>query len=126
MVQDLTFPHEVGHILGAVHDINRNSGSTPGFATYSYGYRVATVARDIMADPRCVDSAIPGEPATCTDRVPQYSNPLANFPTGRVSGTTAQNDVVRTIRQLAEGTGSLYPIGQVQTAPDLFWNSFEF
>jgi len=127
VVQNLTFAHELGHILGGVHDINSQSGSTQGYRPYSYGYRIPEVARDIMADPECIPHPVAGNPDICTSRLPQYSNPLALFPSGQPSGTAAQHDVVRTMRELAEGTGSMYPIdGPLQTAPDLFWNGFEF
>jgi hypothetical protein len=40
--------------------------------------------------------------------------------------TTLRTTVAPTLQVLAEATGNIYPVGQNQTPPDLFWDGFEF
>lgn len=126
--QNLTFAHEVGHMLGSNHDPNVQFPLTGlrGAFSVSYGYRIPNTARDIMADPRCIDTNADTVPDQCTDRQPQFANPRAVFiGTQLASGTTTANDVARTITCLAEPSGNLYPLGESQSAPNLFWSGFE-
>lgn len=125
--QNLTFAHEIGHMLGSNHDPNVQfpiGGLRAAFG-FSYGYRVPLVARDIMSDPRCVDTTGDGIGDQCTERVPQFANPRVDFfGTPAVSGL-ATRDVVRTVSCLAEPSGNLYPLSDAQSAPNLFWGGFE-
>ncbi len=123
LVANFTFSHEVGHMLGGQHDVNGQFAPSQGAYTYSHGYRIDGVARDIMADPECITV---GGTTTCSTRQPQFANPSAFFlGTPSPSGTTAR-DVARTIRVDAEPTGNIYPLTDSQSAPDIFWNGFEY
>jgi hypothetical protein len=130
-VQNLTFSHEFGHLMGGVHDLNAEFDQNdvlPGAYPDSFGHRTPGVGRDIMADPECIDDdGIASTPKQCLFRYPQFSNPNANFSPFLVSaGVSGQADVARTLRLRAEPTGNIFPIGESQSAPDLFWDGFEF
>ncbi len=47
VIDNLSFPHELGHNLGAVHD--RNNTESSGFFPYSYGYQKNGHFRTVMA-----------------------------------------------------------------------------
>lgn len=124
LVANFTFSHEVSHMLGGQHDINAAyPPPSQGAFSYSYGYRVSGVARDIMADPQCI--TVSGV-TTCTTRQPQYANPKAVFIGTSTASGTSTRDVATTIRMLAEGTGNIYPLTDSQSAPDIFWDDFEY
>ncbi len=58
---------------------------------------------------------------------PQFASPAAFFgPLVLPAGIAGQADVARTLRLGAEPTGNIYPVGEDQAAPDLFWDGFEF
>lgn len=134
--QNLTFSHEMGHMLGSNHDPNiafpLAGPAAPlglrGAYVYSYGNRVPTVVRDVMSDPPCVDDDGPGTGTseTCTsNRQPQFSNPRVNFIGTGIASGAATADAVRTITCLAEPSGNLYPLGSTLISPNLFWSGFE-
>lgn len=130
-VQNLTFAHEFGHLMGGVHDLNAEFGQNdviPGAYPDSYGHRTPGVGRDVMADPECIDDdGIASTPKQCLFRYPQFSNPNANFSPFLVpAGIPGQADVARTLRLRAEPTGNIFPVGESQSAPELFWDGFEF
>lgn len=81
-----------------------------------------------MADPECIDhDANTATPKQCLFRYTQFANPNAYFSPFLVSaGIAGQADVARTLRLRAEPTGNIFPIGENQVAPDLFWDGFEF
>jgi len=119
----------MGHMLGANHDPNIEYplSGLRGAYTHSYGYRVPGVARDVMADPQCIDDdgSGPGTSVTCTNRQWQFANPRATFIGSGLAAGAAGADATRTITCLAEPSGNLYPITSRQVAPDIFWGGFE-
>lgn len=134
--QNLTFSHEMGHLLGSNQDPNiafpLAGPAAPlglrGAYVYSYGYRAPTVARDVMSDPECIDDDGPGmgTSTTCTgNRQPQFSNPRVVFMGTGIASGSATADATRTITCLAEPSGNLYPLGSTLTSPNLFWSGFE-
>lgn len=130
-MQDLASAHEFGHVMGGVHDLNAEFDQDdvfPGAYADSYGHRNPGVGRDIMADPECIDDdGNASTPKQCLFRYPQFSNPNATFSPFLVpAGIAGQADVARTLRLRAEPTGNIFPVGENQSAPDLFWDGFEF
>ncbi len=86
-IDNLTFPHELGHNFGAYHDPYVSSGNSKA---YGYGY-VNTIKRwrTVMAyNNRCSNSGY-----NCT-RIPYFSTPLINY-LGDPLGTANQNDNAR-------------------------------
>lgn len=133
---NLTFSHELGHMLGSNHDLNveyplAGPGAPLGLRAayaYSFGYRVSTVVRDVMADPPCIDDdgPGPGTTRTCTNnRQPQFGNPRVPFIGTATPSGTLSSDPTRTITCLAEPSGNLYPLGSTATSPNVFWSGFE-
>lgn len=89
--QNASFAHEVGHMFGAEHEPRR--GVAEGFRLdlFPYGHRVPTVARDLMAQPDCVDDS--GTTVCTTNQQLRYSNPTVYFAgTTNPSGTTTPYD----------------------------------
>jgi hypothetical protein len=112
-----TFAHEVGgHMMGGGHDPNPGFQTPRGAFTFSYGYRIPGVVRDITADPECVASV-------CSSRQLQFANPRIPFiGSSSPSGTTTR-DVARTITCLADYSANLYPF--VNGISNIFKGSFE-
>lgn len=128
-VANLTFAHEFGHLMGGVHDRNLEYPNViAGAYADSFGHRSPGVGRDVMADPECIDDdGNASTPKQCLFRYPQFANPSAYFAPFLVpAGIAGQADIARTLRLRAEPTGNIYPIGESQAAPDLFWDGFEF
>ena len=114
--QNLTFAHEIGHMLGNQHDPPPPPVPTAAFA-YSYGHRTAS-ERDIMADPPCID-------AVCPLRLPQFSNPSVFFAgTTTPSGVAGARDVAKTIYATIGGSTNIYPIAG-EDPIHVFWDGFE-
>lgn len=81
-VGTLTFPHELGHLYGARHDLYVDTDDTP--YDYGHGYvDLPNLFRTVMAyNDECTDAG-----TSCT-RIPYFSNPSVNYfgdPTG-ISG----------------------------------------
>lgn len=96
-VDNLSFPHELGHIMSARH---HDDGNTTPFA-YGHGFQAVTPADPATTPWRTVMSKIGG-----TTRIPFFSNPGMQFPlTGTAftdpMGTAASNDNHRTLNNTA-------------------------
>ena len=80
-----TFPHELGHLQGADHDVDNdcdNIGYTCGSYAYNHGYIAPNQAwRTIMAY----------KPASCSlcTRVNYWSNPYVTYSDGQAMGTAS-------------------------------------
>lgn len=73
MISNLSFPHELGHLLGAQHD-RGNSGGLTGAYAYSYGYQ------DPQGEFRTVMAYLSGcNGSNPCPRVNQWSNPAVNY-----------------------------------------------
>ena len=95
-VDNLTFPHELGHNQGANH--NPENGVAPSQAVfpYAYGHYVnggASPFRTILS------TTTNGTCAGCP-RIPYFSNPNVNF-NGQPTGIIDQRDNARTINNTA-------------------------
>jgi hypothetical protein len=80
-LSNLTLPHELGHLMGALHDHNNASTYPPGtlFYDYAYGYQEPTGAfRTVMAY-NCPNRYCP--------RINYWSNPAVSY-NGRPTGET--------------------------------------
>src|SRR5207237_4622577 len=87
-----SFAHELGHLMGARHDVHHDSSTTP-FA-YGHGYEhpsstASQVFRTIMA--YACDA-----PAVCNPRIQYWSSPSVTY-AGIATGTAATNDNVRVL-----------------------------
>lgn len=95
---DNTFPHELGHNLGAEHDHSHASGTAPIFS-YAYGHDVPGEFATIMS----YDN--PG--------VMRYSNPdilcTATEPCGIEEGNPQAADNARTFSQTTDDVAFFYP-----------------
>jgi hypothetical protein len=88
-VEAYSFPHELGHVLGAAH--NKGDGGT-GLYSYSYGWRSGAGAyRSLMSYP----------PGT---RLPVWSNPNVTY-VGYACGDALDADNVKTLK-ISKGTGA--------------------
>lgn len=94
---DQSFAHEVGHTLGADHDLDHSSKADRPFE-FSYGHQVPGVARTIMSY-----SCPSGD---CPARM-QYSNPQVPFiGSPSVPSGTAKADAARTFSLMAPVVGA--------------------
>jgi len=96
-VDNLSFPHELGHIMSARH---HDDGTTTPYA-YGHGYQVLNPADPATTPWRTMMSKIGG-----TVRVPFFSNPNIQFPlTGATAtdamGTAADEDNHRVLNNTA-------------------------
>ena len=102
---NLSFPHELGHNMGAHHDVFV-IGTDRGLAPYSHGWVDLTGKfRTIMAyNDQCVAS-IP--PFNC-QRIPYFSTPGKTF-NGRVVGDAVTADNSRTLSESANTVSNFRP-----------------
>lgn len=87
---NLSFPHEIGHIIGTRHDIGMDSNLSP-FA-YGHGYISPNKSwRTVMAY---------GDYCNYCERLPYWSNPRVNHPTdGIAMGTSSREDNARVLNE---------------------------
>ncbi len=101
-VANLTFPHEVGHNMGATHD-RANAGGTALFP-YSYGFQQSATTpyyRTVMAYSCSAGINCP--------RVPYFSNPDARYagsPTGVEVSSARSADNRRTFNESVQWTAN--------------------
>ena len=95
-VDNLTFPHELGHNQGANH--NPESGLPPAQAVfpYAFGHYVDGGANPFRT---ILSTTTSGICASCP-RIPYFSNPSVNF-NGQPTGIVDQRDNARTINDTA-------------------------
>ncbi len=94
----LTFPHEIGHNLGNVHD--REYSSFPGAYSYSYAWGIDKKFGTIMSykGPRLALYSTPNLPTQC-----------AGGPCGFAEDDSLSSDQVRSMSLIAPKTASFYP-----------------
>ncbi|WP_290871741.1 reprolysin-like metallopeptidase [Aquabacterium sp.] len=87
----LSFPHELGHNLGALHD--KANSSTTGVFSYSYGKGVSGSFGTVMS--------------YISPRVALFSSPYLTCTTGKAACGTATEDVVATFLQTKSTVAAL-------------------
>lgn len=92
-VGNLSFPHEIGHLQGARHDVGMDSSTSP-FA-YGHGYiSPGKNWRTVMAYGNYCNNCV---------RVAYWSNPNVTYPgDGRAMGTTARENNARVLNDETE------------------------
>jgi hypothetical protein len=105
-----SFAHELGHLMGARHDENHDSTTTP-FA-YGHGYEhnaTTTPFRTVMAY-AC-------NTGNCEPRVQYFSNPNVNY-SGVATGTAATNDNARVLNGTAGSIAAFWnPLADLAMTP---------
>ena len=86
---NLSLAHEIGHNMGLNHD-RENATGVP-VTDYAYGYRIAGVARDVMAYPCEMQGLSP-----CPRRT-IFSTPLFDFSGTAAAAGTATEDAARAL-----------------------------
>lgn len=130
---NFTFSHELGHLLGADHDLPTALVPPPPSFAHSFGHKTATV-RDIMVDPAGGNWLSDTRP-----RAQQFSSPEVHFigtsiPAGTAGGRAGPAPVgcpytsfnALTIRKNAQGHANIYPVGSTAAEPEIFWDGLEF
>ena len=107
-----SFTHEIGHLLGGMHQYSRYDGSVVGAFTYSHAYERAGVFRTIMA-PYPSDTPLIG----------RFSSPDATCE-GYTCGVDKQSDNTKTFKATGhliagfEGDGFNYALVEAQKVED--------
>ena len=148
-IENYTFAHELGHVLGSEHDRAGTAGQdyvdwspTPSSSprssyAFSFGYRagsggplVGTTGRaDVMTSPECIPS---NSTSNCWQRLPQFADPNRTFsglgvPSGQVdpvgNNSVGYGQNAKTFRTLIEEVASFY--GNPPLEQPFFWDGFE-
>lgn len=110
-VSNLTFVHEVGHVIGCAHDVD-NAGGPGGAGTFSYSF--GWYDPDDTPQWHTVMSYSPGFPS---QRVPYFSTPNVVWSDGNPLGDAALADNARTINlNIPDITGWRGSVGLAPTS----------
>lgn len=105
-----SFAHELGHLMGARHDENHDSTTTP-FA-YGHGYE-----HNSTTQPFRTVMAYACSTGNCEPRVQYFSNPNVNY-TGVATGTAATNDNARVLNGTAGTIAAFWnPLADLAMTP---------
>jgi len=120
-IGNYSFGHELGHNMGARHDVYVDSATTP--YAYAHGYTYPAAAspwRTVMA----YDDACKAVGTSCT-RIPYWSNPSLSRGGAAMGDSTADNH--QTLNNTAYTVANFRASGTAGTADCLFnWAEFRY
>ena len=106
-----SFPHELGHLMGADHGQSAGATDTdPPPFDHNHGYETPTKAwHTIMAGPTVTCGS-----AACPPRILYWSNPEISYPAGTTTpslptGVLGEADNASTLKQTAKTVANFYP-----------------
>jgi peptidyl-Asp metalloendopeptidase len=91
-----SFAHELGHLMGARHDENHDSTTTP----YAYGHGYEHPSSVSGQSFRTIMAYACDAPSSCDPRIQYWSSPNVKY-IGTATGTSATNDNVRVLNATA-------------------------
>jgi hypothetical protein len=96
-ISNLSFPHEIGHLQGARHDLYVDGTDSPFDFGHGYVYMPGEWRTVMAYNDECDDNGI------YCDRLPYFSTPLVNDPTDNVAmGTAADQDNARVLNETTD------------------------
>lgn len=107
---DLVMAHEVGHLMGQIHNVQAAFGRI-GLHPYSYGYRIDCTFKTIMSYDSVGDGVVcPGnDPVRAPNepRMAAFSSPDIAICLGMPCGSATSNPVTHAARSIREGGGEV-------------------